>query len=311
MKSFIRRFLFEGDILRLMGIVALAKPLGLVVQMLLANYFGAGERYDAYALAFFLISYMGSVVGRVFTSVVVPYVIKLKQSLDEDGIFGFQNAIVLLFTVPSAIATLLLAFRGDLVIDLIGRDLPETTRGYAIEMVRFMALPGLLLLQIAMLKAILNLNERFKLASSMPLVNSVTMLAGIIFFHEQYGIWSVPLGFAASNLLQIVILVWLAISRRCVAWARPSLPENTLKNIWSLSWMMLLSQSIVTLYHFVDKMFAAGMKVSGVNWLQRTLMYLAVHSCIGWGVFKSKSYTLEERMNGWLPHLEENHGRED
>jgi len=58
-------------------------------------------------------------------------------------------------------------------------------------------------------------------------------------------------------------------------------------------------------------MFAAGMKVSGVNWLQRTLMYLAVHSCIGWGVFKSKSYTLEERMNGWLPHLEENHGRED
>ena len=64
-------------------------------------------------------------------------------------------------------------------------------------------------------------------------------------------------------------------------------------------------------WRFADKMFAAGMKVSGVNWLQRTLMYLAVHSCIGWGVFKSKSYTLEERMNGWLPHLEENHGRED
>ncbi len=64
-------------------------------------------------------------------------------------------------------------------------------------------------------------------------------------------------------------------------------------------------------WRFADKMFLAGMKISGVNWLQRNLMYLAVHSCIGWGVFKDKSYDLEERMNLWLPHLEEDHSRED
>jgi len=265
LKSFFRRFLFEGDILRLMGLFALAKPLGLVVQMLLAYYFGAGEHFDAYALAIFIISYTGSIVGRVFTSVVVPYTISLRKTLDEYSVFGFQNAVVLLFAIPSGVATLFLAFRGDLIIDLIGADLPETTRGYAIDMVRAMALPGMILLQIAMLKAILNLNERFKFATAMPLVNAVVMLAAIVLFQGRFGIWSVLLGFAASNLVQVVGLGWYVIRHHCIAWVRPSLPSGSLAKIWSLSWMMLVSQSIVTLYHFVDKMFAAGLPAGSIS----------------------------------------------
>ena len=61
---------------------------------------------------------------------------------------------------------------------------------------------------------------------------------------------------------------------------------------------------------FADKLFAVGLKTSGANRLKHTVMYLIVHSCIGRGVFKAKSYTLKERMNGWLPHLETGHGRE-
>ncbi len=63
-------------------------------------------------------------------------------------------------------------------------------------------------------------------------------------------------------------------------------------------------------WSFADKMFLAGLKVSGVGWLQRVLMYLSVHSFIGWGNFRYKPYSLEERMNGWLPHLEPGHGRD-
>ena len=39
-------------------------------------------------------------------------------------------------------------------------------------------------------------------------------------------------------------------------------------------------------------------------------MLIAVHSCIGWGVFRSKPYSLKQRMNEWLLHLEDGHGRE-
>ena len=38
-------------------------------------------------------------------------------------------------------------------------------------------------------------------------------------------------------------------------------------------------------------------------------MFVAVHSCIGWGVFRTKPYSLEQRMNDWLPHLDPGHDR--
>ena len=63
-------------------------------------------------------------------------------------------------------------------------------------------------------------------------------------------------------------------------------------------------------WNFADKMFRVGLKKSGVGWLQRSLMLIAVHSCIGWGVFRSKLYSLKQRMNEWLLHLEDGHGRE-
>jgi len=63
-------------------------------------------------------------------------------------------------------------------------------------------------------------------------------------------------------------------------------------------------------WRFADKMFLAGLKMSGVGWLKRSLMYVAVHSCIGWGVFRAKPYSLKQRMDGWLPRLDPGHDRE-
>ncbi|MDA0229936.1 MAG: DUF1353 domain-containing protein [Proteobacteria bacterium] len=63
-------------------------------------------------------------------------------------------------------------------------------------------------------------------------------------------------------------------------------------------------------WRFADKMFLTGLKESGVGLLKRNLMFAAVHSGIGWRVFKAKSYTLKQRMDDWLPHLDPGHDRE-
>lgn len=274
MKALLRKYFFEGDILKLMGIVVLAKPLGLVVQMLLANYFGAGEKYDAYALALFLVSYVGSVVGRVYTSVVIPYTIMLKRELDTVGLFRFQNAVALLFTVPAILYTLLLIFQGDFIIGLTGPELPTATRSYAVDMLRAMAWPGMLLLQVAMLKAILNLHDSYRLPTAMPVLNSIAMFGAVVALHGRFGIWSVPMGFGISNLIQVAVLGWSAMRSGYLSFTRPSLPAGTLGSIWSLSWMMLLSQSIITLYQFVDKMFATGLPAGSISSISYSMTLL-------------------------------------
>lgn len=63
-------------------------------------------------------------------------------------------------------------------------------------------------------------------------------------------------------------------------------------------------------WDFANKVFQAGMKVSGVSGFRRTLIHIALR-LVGWSVFRKKPYTFEARMNGWLPNLDAGHQRED
>jgi len=63
-------------------------------------------------------------------------------------------------------------------------------------------------------------------------------------------------------------------------------------------------------WRIATKIFLANLKMSGVSWLKRSLMFFAVHSCSGWSVFRIKPYSLKQRMNDWLPHTDSGHDRE-
>ena len=264
-RSFLVKHLFDTEILRLMALVMLIKPLTLVTQMLLAKYFGAGPQYDAYALAIFLVMYVGSVIGNVFRSVIVPYVIKLRSTLPHLELMGFQNAIMAMFGIPALIFALLLLCWPGVIVGVAGPGLPDETRAYAVRMVRVLSLPGILMLAAAMSKAILNINNKFRLATSMPVVNAMIILIALIAFHESMGIWSVVLGFAVSQLVQTVLL-WLRLfSQGLVVFKKPHLPEGVPGKVWSLSWAMLMTQAILLLYQLVDKMFASNLETGSIS----------------------------------------------
>lgn len=75
-----------------------------------------------------------------------------------------------------------------------------------------------------------------------------------------------------------------------------------------MAWTDYRSSALRQDWNFADKVFLAGMTVSKVQ--KRRLIYTMVHSDIGWAVFKKKTYTLQERMQEWLPHLAASHGRD-
>jgi len=264
-RGILRKYLFDTEILRLMALIILVKPLGLITQMLIAKYFGAGPEYDAYALALFVIVFIGMVLGQVFTSVVVPFVIKMRGSLEPDKLLGFQNALIVVFGAVAVVSTAALGLFADKVVDVAGPGLPDETRTYAIRMVRIMAVPGALLLLVAMGKAVLNLNRKYRLATSMPSVHAAVILAAIVLLHDRMGIWSVVAGFAVSQLLQTVLVWGRALHGRHVAFRHFHLPAGTPGRLWSLGWALLLTQSFLLLFEFIDKIFASFLEAGSIS----------------------------------------------
>lgn len=260
-----RRFLFEGEILRLMGLTAMTKPLGLATQMLIAAYFGAGHQLDAYAFAMFPIMFFSQTIQRIFSAVAIPQIIKIRQSMAPDRVDAYQNAIILFFYLPFIGLILTFLFGGNLFVDLVGRQLPPETKVYAYRMLRFLAIPGVFACLVGLNSALLNLNKKFRVPASMPVLNAAVMLVSLLLLHGRLGIWALPAGFAFSYLIQGPIVITRAIRTGSLTFARPALPPGALGTIWSLGWMIVLTQALLMINTFIDKWFATGLEPGSIS----------------------------------------------
>ncbi len=265
MLSRLRKLLFEGEVLRLMGLFLLVKPIGLVTQMLTARYFGAGAALDAWSTVMFLIGFLETPVNLTFTASVIPFFIRLRDRLSRRQLLGVQNSALLAFMLPVLAYITLLYFRSDWVLQVIGRNLPDETRDHVLRLVAYVALPGIAACALPLLKGILNLNRRFRVVGAMPLFNGVSILLAVVLLHKQLGIYALPVGYAVSRIGQLLILGAFALKTRCLGLVRPVAPGGAMSRLWVLTRTLAIANLILAVHATIDKIFATGLAEGSVS----------------------------------------------
>ncbi|MCP4574621.1 MAG: hypothetical protein GY838_19910 [bacterium] len=261
----IRRSLFDGEVIRLAGMTLLARPIGIANQMLMANYFGAGMMYDAYTLAFSLVSFINTIIGQVYTAAIIPLSIEYRTILGRREQLAFQNAAILFFQIFVIAFLLGLIFGGELLVTSLFPKTPPETSTHAIRMLRILAVPGVLIQLVALLRAVLNLNRRFRVAGVIPIVHGGITLVTIIALQGSHGIWCLPISVAISFVAQTTILAIDALRNGYLAFVKPIFPPGAMARVWSLGSSVLLAQIILTVNRFVDKGFATGLETGSLS----------------------------------------------
>lgn len=276
----LRRLLFEGDVLRLMSFTFLTKPLGLITQVLLATYFGAGVQLDAFTFARFPVVMLAQSSKRIFSSVAIPLLMKSRSSMSEQEVHAYQLAMVLLFYTPVTILLGLLFIFNEAFIGLIGNQLPPETKAYAADFLRYLSIPGILFSMVGMSQTLLNLNDIYKVPGFIPVLNSSISLLAIIFLHKPLGIWSLAVGFAASHAVGLPVVTINALRSGALRFVKPRIPAGGARLLFLLSWMVFAEQAILMVNTFADKWFAAGLEegsISSINY-SSTLLNLGLQA---------------------------------
>ena len=278
LKRQMKSLFFDGEVLKLMSLTFLMKPIGLVTQVLLAKYYGAGVHYDAYVLSVFLVSFVAQLVGRVFSAVAIPHLADLKSRLGLKEQSAYVNALVGLGIVPVALFSLILIFRGNWIVDLAAPNAPEETRLLAIRMLRAMALPGILVAIIQIYKSVLDINRAFRVSALMPFINAAVTLAVLIAVHDSLGIWALPAAFTASFCVQAVIIVGVTTRRGFVRIVLPRAHFADLRALWQRTWMVLVDSVLLVINTFMDKVFASSLVAGSISAIAyaNTLMNLGM-----------------------------------
>jgi len=263
--SHLKKLLFGSDVKRLMWLTLMVKPIGLVTQMLVAFFFGAGAQYDAYLLALFLVSFFPGALGNTFSSVVIPATIRLRRELDEHAVLGFQNAAILLLMIPAMVVLGIVALRAGWLVDMIWPNLTGDSREYLLAMVPVMALGPLAFLLVTMGKSILNLNNRFSWAGTMPVLQATVTLLVFLATYRTLGIWGLIAGYLSGMVSCFLVMLITNLRFKCVELVRPFFPSGSLQRLYQLGSLLLASQILLAINLVLDKFFAGNLEPGSVS----------------------------------------------
>ncbi len=260
-----RRWLFDRDVLSLMGLGLLVKPIGMVTQILIARWFGAGEQFDAYRLAFFLVTFGDGTLSRVFKGAMAPHLIQRLRDLAPLDFARYQNGIVSLFVGAGALWLALLVLLAGPLIGVVWPGLPAVTADLTLQMLMVMAVPALLMVANNLGMAVLQLHQLFRVAGSMPVLNALCMLGALIAWHDSLGIWALPAGFALSHALQWPIIHGRALAGRVLRPVLPSFRRIDLRLVGDLVGLMAIAEILLTINQFMDQWFATGLEAGSIS----------------------------------------------
>lgn len=190
----------------------LSRLLGVVRDYLFSKIFGIGEQGGIYALDAYFAAfripdflYMLLIMGALSTAFIPLYSRLKTRSEAQASHFTSQvlNGIVFVFI---GLGLLMMVFT-PLFIPLIAPGLPEESKEIATDLTRIMLLSPLFLGVSSVLQGVENVARRFWGMALAPLVYNLSIIAGVYFFAEKFGVYALAFGVVVGAFLHCLVQI--------------------------------------------------------------------------------------------------------
>ena len=192
----------------------LSRILGMVREILLSTFIGAGPLLDAFVAAFRLPNIFRRFFAEgAFNAAFVPLFAKRYESKMEPNEFA-NNVFANLLTILLILTSIAMIFMPGLVFLTAAGFAPDERFDLTVEFGRIM-FPYILLISLAALfSGILNTTGRFAVAAAAPVILNIVIVAALLIAWAinsdiiVWLVWSIP----TAGILQLILL-WLATRR--------------------------------------------------------------------------------------------------
>lgn len=263
--GFAARLRERRDVFSLMALTVAAKPMGFIVQLLIASSFGAQSETDAYFVCLYLASFLANIGVGVFTTLFIPLYFDHSAQRDERATIAFLNAIMVIFSAPLVLFALVLVAVPRLAIAVAAPGFDGETLAIAIRMTRLMAVGTILTGIGGYMSALLNVRRVFWLPGLIPILQGGVTVACILALRDSLGGLALPVSFVAAALLRVVIQLPAAIRLGFVRLVRPAWSDPLLAKLLSLARPVLLSSVIVQALFMTDKILGSLLDKGSVS----------------------------------------------
>ncbi len=185
--------------------------LALFRDRLLAARFGAGESLDIYFAAFRIPDFIYAVlVAGGMISVFLP--IFSENFLDKkEKAWQFTNNILNCFLILLVFLCSALIIFAPFLIKFITPGFSEKSKALTVSLTRIMLLSPFFFVLSSVFSGVLHYFNRFLIYSLAPILYTLGIIAGILFFVPLWGIWGLAFGVVLGSFLHLLVQIPSAV----------------------------------------------------------------------------------------------------
>jgi putative peptidoglycan lipid II flippase len=254
------------------AMTTLSRVLGLVRDVVFANFLGAGGTTDAFFVAFKIPNFLRRLFAEgAFAQAFVPVLTEYKTHRSEEevrsliqNVAGTLGGILFLLTVLAALAApgLVMVFAPGFI------DEPERFDLTA-EMLRI-TFPYLFFISLTALSgSILNAYGRFAVAAFTPVFLNVVLISAVIWFAPQFEKPVVALAWGVFVAGIVQLLFQLPFLKRLgkLAWPKWGWRDEGVRRIGKLMLPAIFGSSVAQINLLFDTIIASFLVAGSVSWL--------------------------------------------
>ncbi len=235
---------------------ALSKVLGFAREQMIAVFFGATGRTDAYVVANMIPVLITGLLSGPLSTAFLPVFASHVAKGDREGASRVASSVITVSTVAVLILSVAAMFPANRLVRLVAPGFSGSTFASAVMLTRVF-LPAMVIpLLSSFAKTILNSNDHFAIPALAPSLQNLVILAVIALLAPTFGVTSLAIAVVLGYLAALAVQIPSAV--KVGGWPKVSFGiDDSVRKVFKLSWPLMAGSLFAQVYLFVDRNLAS------------------------------------------------------
>ena len=248
----------------LMIVIIVAKLVGMLRDIVLANYFGTSNISDAYLIASSVPTLLFYFIGHSISTAYIPMYNKAKYERSEKSSLTYTNSII---NISFIIATFLVFFLfawPESVVKLFASGFDVETKLITAKIIRISAVSLYLMVFVSVLGGYLQANKNFVIPAMVSLPKNVAIVVSIA-IAAMYGIEWLGWGLILSCAMELLLLLPFALTKGYRYSFALNIKDSYVKDTWYVVLPIIVGMCVGQINKIIDRSLASVVCEGGVS----------------------------------------------
>ncbi len=248
----------------LMSVILLTKIIGMLRDIVIANYFGTTNISDAFLLALTVPTTLFALIGHSLSTAYIPMYNRVKIERGEREAQRFSNNLLTTAMVISTVAVLLLLFFPKAVVKIFASGFDEATADIAVRLIRISAPSIYVMCAVNVFGGYLQANKSFLAPAAISLPRNIAIVFSVVLAAGLGTDW-LGYGLMVSYLMELFLLMPFVIRKGYLYKPQMKLNDEYMHQTLYVIAPIVLGVCVGQVNKIVDRSMASTILEGGIS----------------------------------------------